>query len=133
MNPASQQRKYIRGYGGRLKKRVMDKCCQYPCCDVHFMGVGKAKYCEEHRKPIYRKVLDADKILAKRQYIKDNNINQTINHKLCKCELTIMNCALEGCGEEFKVLFIPNVNVYPKYCPEHRSEHKRKMFQEKNK
>ena len=111
----------------------MAKVCQYPGCTEGFMGVGKAKYCEEHRKPVYRKVLDAKEIQAKRQYIKDNNINQTINHKLCKCELTIMKCALEGCDEEFKVLFIPSVNVYPKYCPEHRCEHKRIMFLEKQK
>jgi len=118
---------------GRAKKKLMLKTCCYPACTEEFMGVGKAKYCVEHRKPIYRKVIDADRIQAKRDYIKNNNFNQIIEHRLSKCSLTNITCELEGCGKEFKLLLIPNVNVYPKFCEEHRSEHRRKMFVEKNK
>ena len=126
-------RKYIRGYGGTNKKKLVEKVCCYPDCTVEFMGVGKAKYCEEHRKQQYRKVLDVDRVQAKRDFIKNNNFNQTINHKNPRCEIVEIECGLEGCGEKFKLMLIPNVLVYPKYCEEHRSEHKRKMFVEKNK
>ena len=124
---------YRRGYGGKAKKKLMLKTCCYPECDVEFMGVGKAKYCEEHRKPVYRKVLDADRIQAKKDYIKNNNFNQVIDHKLSKCELVIHRCQLEGCPNEFKLLLIPNINTYPKFCEEHRSEHRRKLFVGKKK
>ena len=121
------------GQSGRAKKRLMHKFCCYPECKEEFEGVGKAKYCTEHRKPIYRKVIDADRIKAKRDYIKNNNFNQLIEHKLNKCELAVMKCELEGCEKEFTVLLIPNVNVYPKFCEDHRSEHRRKMFVGKKK
>ena len=118
---------------GYRKKRLMNKVCCYPDCTEEFMGVGKAKYCEEHKKPVYRKIIDADRIQAKKDYIKNNNFNQVIDHKLAKCQLSVLKCELEGCENEFKVLLIPNVTVYPKFCEEHRQEHKRKIFLEKKK
>jgi hypothetical protein len=37
----------------------------------------------------------------------------------------VMNCALEGCQNQFEVKIYPRQYIYPKYCPEHRNEYKR--------
>jgi hypothetical protein len=37
----------------------------------------------------------------------------------------VLNCALEGCDNQFEVKIYPRQYIYPKYCPEHRNEYKR--------
>ena len=37
-------------------------------------------------------------------------------------------CGLEGCTAKHKVNLIPGQILYPKYCEEHRTEHRRQQF-----
>jgi len=37
----------------------------------------------------------------------------------------VMNCALEGCDNQFEIKIYPRQYIYPKYCTEHRNEYKR--------
>jgi len=119
----------------RRTKKLVEKQCSFidldkKRCSKIFHGTGKSLYCLEHRKPKYRKIIDKDKIEAKIKYIKKNTPNQTINHKYAETQTIIMKCTLEGCNEEYEVKIFPNVYIYPKYCPEHRNEYRRKRFLE---
>ncbi len=40
-------------------------------------------------------------------------------------------CDLEGCGNAFSVVLIPNQALYPRYCREHRTEHRRAIHRER--
>ncbi len=37
-------------------------------------------------------------------------------------------CQLEGCSKQYSVKLIPNQVLYPKYCEEHRTIHRRQHF-----
>ena len=40
-------------------------------------------------------------------------------------------CDLEGCAAGFSVVLIPNQALYPRYCREHRTEHRRAIHRER--
>lgn len=106
-------------------QNLKTKVCQFPNCNAEFQGRGKAKYCEEHRKTKYKKVLY--------QSNTSNGIgdsNMYINHKNVEATKIIRTCGLKGCDEEYELTVIPNQYVYPKYCVTHRNEYKRKFFTE---
>lgn len=107
-------------------QQLKDKVCGFPGCKVKFKGRGKTKYCDEHRKQKYKKILYQPK---KKKSLGD--ANQKIKHKFTESTDTIRTCALEGCEREYKLRLIPNQEVYPKYCPEHRNEWKREIFTRK--
>jgi hypothetical protein len=119
--------KYIKHNYSLSSNRVFNKVCCYPDCDVYFEGTAKSKYCEEHKKSIYRKIIDKDKIQAKKDLIISSNINKVIDHKNKDSVVADVECEL--CSKPFKILLISSVNVYPKFCEEHRSEHRRKMYE----
>jgi len=104
-------------------QQLKDKVCGFPGCKVEFKGRGKTKYCDEHRKQKYKKILYQPK--QKKQL---GESNQNIKHKFTEATDTIRTCALNGCSCEFKVRLIPNQKVYPKYCNEHRNAFKREFF-----
>lgn len=114
---------------GKLHRETLKrKPCEFEGCQESFMGTGKSKYCMEHRKRKYRKIIDAGKIARQKADEEARNPNQTIDHKYTDSVKVRMTCQLDGCNEEFSVKIIPNVHVYPKYCPAHRNEFKRNLF-----
>lgn len=54
--------------------------------------------------------------------------NQIILHNYRKSLEKNCDCQLLGCRQEFPVTLVPNQVLYPKYCPDHRSEFRRKDF-----
>ena len=107
----------------RLKKtqRLKEKICQFPDCGVKFIGRGKAKYCEEHRKPKYRKDL----------YKLNDNTGEgilRIDHDEVYAKEVIKECSLEGCNKEYKLIVVPRLFEYPSMCEEHRNPYKRERF-----
>ena len=106
-----------------------EKICKFPDCDEVFYGTGNSKYCIEHRKSEYKKVIDQDKNNEDKEKRKLNNSNQTFKHSSTTCYIIKFICPT--CGKDFDVLIMPNVYVYPKYCEDHRNEWKRIIY-EKN-
>jgi len=104
------------------------KSCQFPDCEETFYSTAKGKFCDEHRKPVYRKVIDKEKNDLKRKIQTDNNPNQTIKHSFSEPKVIIQTCQLKGCNETFEILVLPRVFIYPQFCEEHRSEYKRSLF-----
>jgi hypothetical protein len=102
----------------RRRQKLREKKCQYPGCGKIFFGIHISKYCPEHRQDRYR--------IRKRTKPEDVNIkNQTVKHAYTEVITMVLNCALEGCDNQFEVKIYPRQYVYPKYCPEHRNEYKR--------
>ncbi|MDO5576034.1 MAG: hypothetical protein Q4F84_03065 [Fibrobacter sp.] len=102
----------------RRRQKLREKKCQYPGCEKIFFGIHISKYCPEHRQDRYR--------IRKRSRPEDVNIkNQTLKHNNTEVVEQVMECALEGCTNQFEVKIYPRQYIYPKYCPEHRNEYKR--------
>jgi hypothetical protein len=102
-----------------------DKPCKYPDCGVIFNGIGAAKYCEEHRKPEYRKILNAIRAKEKEQESnveKPHNSNTIIQHQYSVATKVTRTCA---CGDTFELTLFPTIEVYPKYCEKHRNPYQR--------
>jgi hypothetical protein len=101
------------------------KTCVFPGCDVEFIGRGKAKYCEEHRKAKYRKEL----------YKKNDNTGGgiiVIEHDEVYAKPIIRKCNLVGCPNDYEIVLIPRLYEYSNYCEDHRNEFKREMFLKRN-
>lgn len=111
---------------GILEKKIK-KICQFPKCNETYLGTGHSKYCEEHRKIEYRKVIDQEKNEEEKEFRKLNNVNQIIKHSFTSCRIIKVIC--QTCGKEFDVLMKPKVYVYPKYCELHRNEWKRRLYE----
>jgi hypothetical protein len=102
----------------RRRQKLREKKCQYPGCGKIFFGIHISKYCPEHRQDRYR--------IRKRTKPEDVNIkNQTFKHNYSEVIVMVLNCALEGCDNQFEVKIYPRQYIYPKFCPEHRNEYKR--------
>ena len=111
---------------------LKERLCGFPGCQEKFMGRGKTKYCEEHRKQEYRSKLyskpkgesavkDGDG-----NFINTSDVNQTIKHSYTEAVETELKCAC--CGKRYHVTLIPSQFIYPKYCEEHRNEFKRNRY-----
>jgi len=114
--------------GTQHREKLHRKHCQFPGCKEYFMGTGKSKYCNEHRKRKYRKIIDAEKIARQKAEEEARNPNQIIHHEFTDSTKMKIRCALDGCENEFTIKVIPKVYVYPKYCKEHRNAFKRERF-----
>lgn len=99
--------------------QLIQKKCTIDGCEALFQGGPSSKYCIIHRDP---KTRVKEKIAPELVTLK----NQFVQHEYTNVETVIHACALEGCKEIFEVKIFPKQYVYPKYCPEHRNEHKRK-------
>ena len=107
-------------------QKLKEKICDFPGCEVIFIGRGKAKYCEEHRKAKYRKDL----------YKKNDNVGDgivVIEHSEVFAKPITRKCSLEGCNHEYELILIPRIFEYSNFCEEPRTEFKRKMFVQKGK
>lgn len=107
---------------GKCKPQKLKlKKCKFPNCGEEFIARGKSKYCDEHRKAKYRKVLYKQN---------DNNGDGiiVIDHNEPYCIPLIRTCGLEGCGKEYEITLIPRIYEYSNYCEEHRNSFKRNLF-----
>jgi hypothetical protein len=115
-----------------LKERV---CC-FPDCGERFMGRGKTKYCDEHRKPEYRSALyskpKGESIIKDHSgnFIHIDEVNLFIKHSYVEAHKFVQVC--ECCGETYPITVIPGQFTYPKYCQEHRNEYKRNRYLKTN-
>lgn len=105
------------------KQIPVEKKCAEPGCGAQFIGNHSAKYCLKHRNPQTR-------VKEKPVVEHVTEKNQVFEHNYTEVKSMIQHCALEGCNEQFEVKIFPRQYVYPKYCPEHRNEHKRKKHLE---
>ena len=105
------------------------KKCQFQGCDEKFEGIGAAKYCQEHRKPMYRKYITMHKREQEnkdiREVDKPEKSNAIIHHNHTQATEEVRTCP---CGKQFKVTLFPNIDVYPKFCPEHTNPYKRERL-----
>jgi len=93
--------------------------CKFPGCDKTIETNGyAAKFCKEHKKVKYREI---------KEKVVDNN-NQVIEHNYKITTKMMIKCQLEGCNNEFEITISPRTFIFPKFCENHRSEYKRKMF-----
>lgn len=103
----------------RTRKKI-EMVCKYEGCNKIFYGICVAKYCEEHRKEKYRK----RRIKATDPY----ELNKVYKHKDIHSSVETWVCGLKGCCNTFEVRVYSNVDIYPKYCEEHRNEFKRDKY-----
>ena len=107
-------------------KKKYTKICQFPGCGDEYEGIGASKYCDEHQKPEYKKIL-ADMKLAKDQDMFDfyNESNIEIHHNYGKSTPTLRICP---CGKQYTLVLFPGVSVYSGFCEEHRVPHRREIL-----
>ncbi len=103
---------------GRRKPKLREKKCAHPGCENSFYGIHAAKYCPVHRDPATR-----PKEKPPAEDITINNL--VIEHSNTVVQTLMVQCALEGCNNQYQIKVFPKQFVYPKFCPEHRNEHKR--------
>lgn len=108
-------------------QKMKIKPCQFPKCKAEFLGRGKTKYCDEHRKKKYKKYL------YQRAGNDVGEANVVIKHKHIKASKMIRVCGLMGCDHKYEITLIPNQTIYTKYCLEHRNKYKREFFIKKDK
>ena len=100
-----------------------EKKCQFPDCEEKFMGIGAAKYCETHRKPEFRKIINEMRAKEKSQ---DTNFPERSNLIIKHGNTTSVDHTLKcPCGKNFEIILSPGVEIYPKYCEEHRNPYQR--------
>lgn len=110
------------------KKKYM-KPCQYPGCKEEFMGIGASKYCEEHQKPEYKKkLIKMKEAELEAEWEEHSKSNTTVEHTYEKATEVDRECP---CGATFKIKLFPNVDIYPKYCEEHRSVYRRQQLEKR--
>ena len=106
-------------------KRIKLKICQEPSCGIEFWGHPIAKYCKQH--------MDIrNRVRRRRKYENPDIKNQVFKHKFYNTADVEFTCHLKGCKTKFMVKIFPKQYIYPKYCPEHRTEHRRIFFARMN-
>ncbi len=100
--------------------QIKMKKCAVDGCNETFAGGPSSKFCALHRDP---KTRGKEKTVTKTS---PGDTNLVIEHDYSDVRLQKQKCALEGCHEHFDLKIYPRQYVYPKYCPAHRNEHKRK-------
>jgi len=109
--------------------KIFEKQCQYPECTTMYFGVGASKYCAEHQKNEYKKeLLKMKDNEAKKEYEENAKSNNIIEHSHTKTTQMTATCP---CGRHFNITLIPDVHIYPKYCPEHRNIYRRQQLEER--
>jgi hypothetical protein len=115
--------------GRKMPKK--EKQCQFPGCTTTFMGIGAARYCEEHKTPEARKIMNEIRAKEREQSAakdRPNNSNKIIKHNYSVATTVTEKCI---CGKEYEVTLFPGVEIYPKYCEEHRNPFRRDQLLKK--
>jgi hypothetical protein len=101
----------------KVKKILFNKKCKHPDCNVMVETYSRNNcFCEKHKKVNY--------YLKKEKKI--DNVNKIIKHSHKSSFKIIEKCEL--CQKEFELTLLPKIFKYPKYCENHRNEHKRNMY-----
>ena len=98
--------------------KMITKMCQEKGCTSEFTGHPVRKYCDVHRNPKNRRRV--------RPVFDDvTESNRIIDHSFRESHDIEIKCMYKDCKNIVKIRLHPRVNVYPKYCTEHRQKHKR--------
>ena len=101
--------------------------CQFEGCNKEFFASYNKIYCKEHSKEKYKHQKYYN-YKRKKDCIEDiQKENIYYKHDSFSSEVVIFRCVC--CEKPFEVMILPRQYVYPKFCEEHRNEHKRKIFQ----
>lgn len=57
--------------------------------------------------------------------------NRILLHNFRAPSIKDCHCDLEGCPKGFPVILIPNQTLYPRFCSDHRTEHRRALHRER--
>jgi hypothetical protein len=57
--------------------------------------------------------------------------NLILLHNFSVPSMKDCRCDLAGCDRMFPIVLIPNQALYPRYCKEHRTEHRREFHRER--
>jgi hypothetical protein len=88
-------------------------------CNHEYLGHPISKYCPKHRDIQNRKPKKKEKYIETNRIIKLKTFNPVDKE---------FKCGLYGCHNMFTIKIYPRQKIYPKYCPEHRTEWRRKFF-----
>ncbi len=122
--PTYQARNLTSTFGNansRIRKETRN--CKHPGCSVKFEGSLTSLYCLEHRSRKSR----ADRFIPKEPPKPEEN-NLVFQGKTNKPAIRSLACSLPNCHNVYTFVLYPDRNLYPMYCEEHRSEHKRNHF-----
>jgi len=111
----------------RKHKKVFH-VCQFEGCNKEYYAVHQNKYCEEHVKSKYKKVLYCKAKIDPIEDVKLHNVY--IKHDYVSSLDLRLNC--DCCGKPYQIKLLPRQFVYPKYCETHRNNYKRELFQKKS-
>ena len=103
------------------------KICQDETCGREFWGHHVAKYCELCRTPRMRAIRRA-RIKKRREAAHNDKVNMEFKHSFYEVNESEFTCKLDGCNNKYRVKIFPKQFIYPRYCEEHRNEHKRNIF-----
>lgn len=101
--------------------RTETKKCQFPGCMDEFEAKGKTKYCREHQKQEYKKILYQrfeSSGIGEANMLIDDAVEPNI----------VRMCDVKGCDNTYEIEIIPGQQIYSKYCSEHRNRYKREYF-----
>jgi hypothetical protein len=111
------------------------KECAFPGCSNKFYGIVNRKYCADPRCKELRKSATIVKTRTKQVDPDADNLilPKRISKKIKRGKVLVLTCrARDGdscrCKNKFTVIFEPQKLVYPKYCEEHRTAHRRQRF-----
>lgn len=129
----------VRGHPALLiaetKNKKTQKECSFPGCTNRFYGIATRKYCSDERCIEMRKIAMAS-IPRKRMRDPDADniiLPKAVSTKIKKGRVLHLRCRARDkngcrCTNTFTTIFEPQKHIYPKYCPEHRTSHRRQRF-----
>jgi hypothetical protein len=117
------------------KNHKSKKECAFPGCTNRFYGIATRKYCNDERCKQMRKIVAAKKPRKRRRDPDADNLilPKALSKKIQKGRVLLLRCRARDadgcrCRHQFSVVYEPQKTVYPKYCPEHRTAHRRQRF-----
>jgi len=115
------------------------KYCSFPGCTNKFKGIVNKKYCDDPRCKEARKLArkDSTKKIQKDPDADNIILSKKVSRKLQKGHVLKIRCRARDkngnrCKNTFTAIYEPKKTAYPKYCPEHRTGHRRERFKLKN-
>jgi hypothetical protein len=106
------------------RHRLIVKICKE--CNHEYLGHPISKYCPKHQNIQNRKP-------KPKKFKRFRQINRIIKSKEFDVKDKLVQCGLKGCTNFFIIRVYPRQELYPKFCPEHRTEWKRLYFKQRRK
>lgn len=108
----------------RAKQRI--GYCEYPGCGAEYITTHNGtKYCDAHRTQADRPLVWKEQ-QARARAERDANLH--IAKPGNEARRVVAKCGLAGCSRTYAYTVLPRLHVYPKYCPEHRTEYRRMLY-----